>query len=96
MKLQSFQAADAYFAAKSALKAAPAKAEEGGPAFQAVHALAGAIEKGEQASIAMMTTGADPHSVVEAMAAAELAIETAVTVRDKIVEAYQELMRMPV
>jgi flagellar hook-basal body complex protein FliE len=61
-----------------------------------VHALAGAIEKGEQASIAMMTTGADPHSVVEAMAAAELAIETAVTVRDKIVEAYQELMRMPV
>ena len=38
----------------------------------------------------------DPHAVVEALAAAELALETAVTVRDKAVEAYQEILRMPV
>ena len=43
-----------------------------------------------------MTGSADPHSVVEALAAAELAVQTAVTVRDKVVEAYQELIRMPV
>jgi flagellar hook-basal body complex protein FliE len=40
--------------------------------------------------------GADPHSLVEALAQSELAIETAVSVRDKVVEAYQEILRMPV
>ena len=43
-----------------------------------------------------MTGRADPHSLVQALAATELAIETAVTVRDKVVEAYQEILRMPV
>lgn len=100
MKLEAFQAAQSYGVAKSALRAdlpaSPAKEPEEGPAFEALHALAGAVKKGESASIAYMTGGADPHSVVEAMAAAELAIETAVTIRDKVVEAYQEILRMPV
>ena len=36
------------------------------------------------------------QAVVEAMAEAELALKAAVTVRDKVVEAYQEILRMPV
>jgi flagellar hook-basal body complex protein FliE len=99
MKLQSFEAAQSYGLAKSALspqKSLGPDAKPAGPAFEALHALAGAIDKGEKASIRYMTGGADPHSVVEAMAAAELAIETAVTIRDRVVEAYQELLRMPV
>ena len=48
-------------------------------------------------SVQGLATGqADAHSVVEAMANAELALETAVTVRNRVVEAYQELLRMPV
>ena len=43
-----------------------------------------------------MTGGADPQALVQALAQTELAIETAVTVRDKVVEAYQEILRMPV
>jgi len=43
-----------------------------------------------------MAGGADAHSLVTALAQTELAIETAVTVRDKVVEAYQEILRMPV
>ena len=39
---------------------------------------------------------ADAHSVVEALAQTELAVETATTVRDKVVEAYNEILRMPV
>lgn len=39
---------------------------------------------------------ADPQAVVEALAATEIAVQTAVTVRDKVVEAYQEILRMPV
>ena len=39
---------------------------------------------------------ADPHAMVQALAQTELAVETAVTLRDKVVEAYQEILRMPV
>ncbi len=107
MKLATFQAAQGYNLAKTALKsptggakpgdAAPAApAQDANPAFKAVHDVAATLAKGEQASVNYMTGKADPHSVVEALAAAELAVETAVTVRDKVVEAYQELIRMPV
>lgn len=50
----------------------------------------------ESASIAAMTGDADPHTLVQALTQAELAVETAVTVRDKVVEAYQEILRMPI
>ncbi len=43
-----------------------------------------------------MVGTADPHALVEALANTQLAVETAVTVRDKVVEAYQEILRMPV
>lgn len=36
------------------------------------------------------------QAVVEAMAEAEIALKAAVTVRDKVVEAYQDILRMPV
>ena len=39
---------------------------------------------------------ADAHSLVEALTQSELAVQTAVSVRDKVVEAYQEILRMPV
>ena len=54
------------------------------------------VAKSESTASAFMTGQADPHSVVEAMASAELAVETAVTLRNRVVEAYQELLRMPV
>lgn len=43
-----------------------------------------------------MIGAADPHALVEALANTQLAVETAVTVRDRVVEAYQEILRMPV
>ena len=43
-----------------------------------------------------MVKGADPHALVEALAQTQLAVEAAVTVRDKVVEAYQEILRMPI
>ena len=48
------------------------------------------------AAIDTAVTGADPHAMVEALANAEMVLDTAVTIRDKVVEAYQELLRMPV
>lgn len=54
------------------------------------------LTKAEDTARAAMTGGADPHALVEALAASQLAVETAVTLRNKVVEAYQEILRMPV
>ena len=43
-----------------------------------------------------MVSQADPHALVNALAQTELAVQTVVSVRDKVVEAYQEILRMPV
>lgn len=54
------------------------------------------LQQGEDTAKAAMTGRADPHALVQALSATELAVETAVTLRDKVVEAYQEILRMPV
>ncbi len=54
------------------------------------------MRAGEETAKAGMVGKADASSVVQALAASQIAIETAVTVRDKVVEAYQEILRMPV
>ncbi|MEL6921134.1 MAG: flagellar hook-basal body complex protein FliE [Pseudomonadota bacterium] len=54
------------------------------------------LADGEQVAQAAMMGEADPHALVQALAQSELAVETAVTVRNKVVEAYQEILRMPV
>lgn len=57
---------------------------------------AATLKEGETVAMTSMTGKADPHALVQALAQAELAVETAVTVRNKVVEAYQEILRMPV
>lgn len=54
------------------------------------------MQRNEATVMANMVSGADPHALVQALAETELAVETAVTVRNKVVEAYQEILRMPV
>ncbi len=54
------------------------------------------LRSGEETAKAGLAGRADPQAVVEALAATELAVQTAVAVRDKVVEAYQEILRMPV
>jgi len=55
-----------------------------------------AFAQTEATAKAAMTGDADPHALVQALAQTELAVETAVTIRNKVVEAYQEILRMPV
>lgn len=54
------------------------------------------LANGEMAAKQAMVGDADPHALVQALAQTELAVETAVTVRNKVIEAYQEILRMPV
>lgn len=68
-----------------------------GDAFQSLaRDFATTLQESENIAKAAMTGEADPHALVQALAQTELAVETAVTVRDKVVEAYQEILRMPV
>ena len=96
MDVRHSLAGQAYSAARTA--AAPAQTPQGGGGFAQALAtsLSQTLSAGEETAKAAMTGGADPHALVQALAASELAVETAVTVRDKVVEAYQELLRMPV
>lgn len=75
---------------------APADAGAGFKPAELVKDFAETVAKSETVAADFMAGKADPHSVVEALAAAELAVETAVTLRNQVIEAYQELMRMPV
>ncbi|MDO5642528.1 MAG: flagellar hook-basal body complex protein FliE [Paracoccus sp. (in: a-proteobacteria)] len=50
----------------------------------------------DQTAIGAMSGTADTHALVLSLTEAELALDAAVAIRDKVVEAYQEILRMPV
>lgn len=92
MDIRSVSAAQNYDALRAATKADPI-----GNAFQnAAMDFAATLKQAEQTAMSAMVGDADPHSLVQALTQSELAVETAVTVRNKVVEAYQEILRMPV
>ncbi len=96
MDVRSSAAGQLYLQARPATQAAP-QPSSGGEAFaRAARDFADTLRHGEDTAQAAMTGDADPYALVQALAATELAVETAVTVRDKVVEAYQEILRMPV
>ncbi|SLN31922.1 flagellar hook-basal body complex protein FliE [Pseudooctadecabacter jejudonensis] len=95
MEITSRLVADAYAANKPAT--APDPSNSIGATFGSIAAsFSETLQTSESTAMAAMTTGADPHALVQALAQTELAVETAVTVRDRVVEAYQEILRMPV
>lgn len=53
-------------------------------------------EKAEKMSAAAISGDADVTDVVTAVANAEITLQTMVAVRDKIISAYQEILRMPI
>jgi flagellar hook-basal body complex protein FliE len=61
----------------------------------AVHGAIDTGETGEKLSIAAVNDGADLNQVVTAVAEAEVTLNTVVAVRDKIIEAYKDIIRMP-
>lgn len=72
------------------------KTAEDSPLAEGLKEFSEVFENVEAATEALSTGQGDAHAVVEALATAEVALETAVTIRNRVVEAYQELLRMPV
>ena len=54
------------------------------------------LQMSEQTTMAAMHGHASLQEVVQATVKAELAVETALAVRNKTIDAYQEIMRMPI
>jgi len=96
MDVTAFSAARGYAALRPATQAEPTASGAGAAIGSLARDFAATLRAGEETAIAAMTTGADPHALVQALAQTELAVEAAVTVRDRVVEAYQEILRMPV
>lgn len=67
---------------------------------QAIDSLVGAVEKsGQEANEAvgkMLDGSGEVHDAMIALQRAELTFQMTVQVRNKLVQAYQEIMRMPV
>ncbi|MFC3673932.1 flagellar hook-basal body complex protein FliE [Ferrovibrio xuzhouensis] len=55
-----------------------------------------AAKKSEQMSAQAVAGKADVTDVVTAVNNAEMALDTVVAVRDRVISAYQEIMRMPI
>jgi flagellar hook-basal body complex protein FliE len=71
------------------------------PSFRSLveQALSTAVAKGQEADSRAMQFAAgkaDLVDVVTAVAETEVAIETLVSVRDKVISAYEEIYRMPI
>jgi flagellar hook-basal body complex protein FliE len=82
-------------------KSAGADPGSGGPSFgallnDALGAVADLGHKSDGQTRAMVTGKADMIDVVTAVSETEVAVQTMVSVRDKVIEAYQNIMQMAI
>lgn len=96
MDIRTSLAAQSYAQARSAAAPEPAADSAEATIGRLIGSFADTLAQGEQTARAAMTGNADPHALVQALASSQLVVETVATVRDKVVEAYQEILRMPV
>lgn len=63
---------------------------------RAMSATVEAAKASDRAAMEAIAGGGDITSVVTAVARAELALQTTVAIRDRVIQAYQDVMRMPI
>ena len=87
----------------AATKAASAGAAGGSPVASFADSLTDAIEKVEQtqgdanqATVNMLDGSGEVHDAMIALQRAELTLQLTIQVRNKLVQAYQDVMRMPI
>lgn len=77
---------------------APAK---GGESFgkmlqDAASSVTDTLNKSERASLQAVTGNADLAAVTQAVTDAQVALQTVVAVRDRVISAYQDIIKMPI
>jgi flagellar hook-basal body complex protein FliE len=93
--LNSLSAANAYGLARQATTpdlstSGQAKVSQAAQDFSAL------MDRVDRDATGAMTGQVETHHLVQTIAEADLALQTVVAIRDKVVEAYQEILRMPV
>jgi flagellar hook-basal body complex protein FliE len=99
MALPGISALQAYRAIEGgALEKAPAQAGGGFSAAmtRALESVVDSSRKAETGALQAIAGQGDITAVVTAVAKAELALQTTAAVRDRVVQAYQDIMRMPI
>ncbi len=77
------------------------KSAEGGPSFSAVlkDAIGGVMEAGRKSdtqTVALAAGKANVMDVVTAVAETDVAVSTLVSVRDKVIQSYEDIMKMTI
>ncbi len=104
MSADSIRAAEIYAQAAKTAAMAPQTdgvSETAKPDFSqmlktAMETTAASLQTGEAAAASVATGNASLVDVVTAVSAAEVSLEAAIAVRNRIIEAYQEILRMPI
>lgn len=81
--------------------AAGKTAEAGGPSFsslvkEAMNSVLDTGRKSDAQTVAMASGKANVMDVVTAVAETDVAVSTLVSVRDKVIQSYEDIMRMPI
>lgn len=63
---------------------------------RALSSVVGAAQEAESKSIQAISGNADITDVVTAVSKAELAMQATMAIRDRVVQAYQDIMKMPI
>lgn len=101
LPIESFARASAAYGrvGKAETGASGAEGADGGFAGMVKRAIDDAVttsKASEQASLGAVAGQGDLTHVVTAVAEAETALQTVVAVRDRVIEAYKDIMRMPI
>lgn len=91
----------AYNAMQKAAVGPGMEARSGGPDFAAMvkdaaQSTVKTLQQGEAASVLGLAGKVDLNQVVTAVANAEVTLQAAVAVRDRVVQSYLEILRMPI
>jgi flagellar hook-basal body complex protein FliE len=96
-------AANAYAALARMVETGAGKGAEtgGGPSFssllkEAVGSVVDAGRKSDAQTVAMTSGKANVMDVVTAVAETDVAVSTLVSVRDRVIQSYEDIMRMPI
>jgi len=101
MAIDPLSAARAYQQAARASSGAAGGAETGGMDFgklvqDAINQAGASTHQAEQSALSVAGGQSDIVNVVTAIAAAETQMQTVIAVRDQVISAYQEILRMPI
>ncbi len=104
MSMDSIRAAQVYAQVAKAASEAPrtdqamelAKPDFGQMVTNAVEGAQSTLKAGEAAATSVAAGEASLIDVVTAVSAAEVTLETAIAVRNRVIEAYQDILRMPI